>query len=73
VSVNASVVLRSCNRIESALEAIGHVQRQDCASFEIVVVEQTEHLTSEQHQRLAALERDPRIRIIRRRPLGGAG
>jgi glycosyltransferase involved in cell wall biosynthesis len=73
LSVRASVVLRSCNRIESALEALEHLQGQDYPSFEIVVVEQTEQMTPEQAHRLAALEGDPRIRIIRSRPLGGAG
>jgi glycosyltransferase involved in cell wall biosynthesis len=73
VSVRASVVLRSYNRIESALEAIGRLQEQDYSSFEIVVVEQTPHLTPDQALRLAALEGDPRIRIVRTRPLGGAG
>lgn len=73
MTLPASVVLRSFNRADAALEAARRLQQQDYPSFEIVILEQTANLTPEQKSGFAALERDPRVRVIRRPPLGGPG
>jgi glycosyltransferase involved in cell wall biosynthesis len=67
-----SVVIRSYNRLPAlcALIEILLAQRHD--SFEIVVVEQSTELPEEPATRLAELERDPRLRVLRGPPLGGA-
>ncbi|MCC7417042.1 MAG: glycosyltransferase family 2 protein [Acidobacteria bacterium] len=71
--LTASVVVRSYNRLDAALDAVDRLLRQDYPSFEIVLVEQTEVRTPAQEGRLGSLERDPRLRILRTRPLGGSG
>ncbi|HYU16702.1 MAG TPA: glycosyltransferase family 2 protein, partial [Candidatus Acidoferrum sp.] len=42
-------------------------------SFEVVVVEQSIDVEPADRARLASLERDPRLRVLRHPPLGGAG
>ena len=66
-----SVVIRSYNRIPSLCELIGAVLRQTVQDFEIVVVEQTRKVDPVDAERLAVLERDPRVRVLRHPPLGG--
>src|SRR5688572_3239999 len=67
-----SVVIRSYERGAAVIELIEAVLRQrDVPSFEIVVVEQSQHLAPEHAQRLAELARDERVRILEHRPLGG--
>lgn len=73
VTLTASVVLRSYKRVDSALEAAERLRQQDYPFFEIVLLEQTPDLAPDQEQRLAALARDSRVRVIRSRPLGGPG
>jgi glycosyltransferase involved in cell wall biosynthesis len=54
-------------------ELLARFCEQDYADFEVIVVEQSTQATAAQRTRLAALAVDPRIRIVRREPLGGAG
>lgn len=67
-----SVVVRSYNRIAALCELIEVLLAQDHASFEVVVVEQSTDVPPALAETLAGLERDPRLRVLRSGPLGGA-
>ena len=67
-----SVVIRSFNRLPSLCELIEVLLRQRHDDFEIVVVEQSIELPAAAVARLAALEADPRLHVLRVPPLGGA-
>jgi glycosyltransferase involved in cell wall biosynthesis len=66
-----SVVVRSFGRISSLVELLAALLRQDHDAFEIVVVEQTVAPRADEAAALAALEGDPRLRVLRYPPLGG--
>lgn len=67
-----SVVIRSYNRIGALCELLDRVLGQHCeAAFEVVVVEQSTRIGADEAARLAVLERDPRLRVLRLPPLGG--
>jgi glycosyltransferase involved in cell wall biosynthesis len=68
-----SVVVRSYNRIPALCQLLEMLLRQDYPQFEIVVIEQTAHIPSSHAAQLARLSADPRVRVIARPPLGGAG
>lgn len=67
-----SVVVRSYNRIPTLCRLLEALLDQRHAAFEIVVVEQSTGVPVDAAQRLAELARDPRVRVIRRPPLGGS-
>jgi glycosyltransferase involved in cell wall biosynthesis len=67
-----SVVVRSYNRIPTLCQLLHSLLRQDYPRFEIVVVEQTAVIPESHARELAQLSADPRVRMIRRPPLGGA-
>jgi glycosyltransferase involved in cell wall biosynthesis len=67
-----SVIVRSFNRVPSLCQLLDALLRQTWTDLEIVVVEQSTDVPAAAASRLAELAEDPRIRIIRRRPLGGA-
>lgn len=67
-----SVVIRSFNRLPALCELIAALLAQEHDSFEIVVVEQSTDRPAEAAARLAELERDDRVRVLRYPPLGGA-
>ena len=60
-------------RLDALLELLGRVLTQQHDAFEIVVVEQTVDPDPEAARRLAELEADPRLRVLRHPPLGGPG
>lgn len=66
-----SVVVRSFNRLAALGELLTALLAQDHDSFEIVVVEQSTLRMSADLARIDQLARDPRVRILRSRPLGG--
>lgn len=66
-----SVVVRSYNRLPALCTLLETLLLQRHDSFEVVVVEQSTRVEPEAAARLAELERDPRLRVIRREPLGG--
>ncbi|HEY0990887.1 MAG TPA: glycosyltransferase family 2 protein [Kofleriaceae bacterium] len=68
-----SVIVRSYNRLPALAELLEALLAQDHASFEVVVIEQTEERAPEDVARLDELARDPRIRILPHPPLGGPG
>jgi glycosyltransferase involved in cell wall biosynthesis len=68
-----SVVVRSYNRIPTLCQLLEALLRQDYGHFEVVVVEQTARIPASHAAELARLSADPRIRLIHRPPLGGAG
>jgi glycosyltransferase involved in cell wall biosynthesis len=70
---SVSVVIRSYNRLDCCIELLESVLAQGYSNFEVVVVEQSSEVTPEQTARLAQLEADPRVRILRSGPLGAAG
>jgi len=75
-SVDASVVVRSYNRLPALCELLTALLAQDApgVGFEIIVVEQsTQPPPSDLAARLDELFADPRVRVLRRPPLGGAG
>jgi glycosyltransferase involved in cell wall biosynthesis len=53
-------------------ELIPALLRQTWSNLEIVIVEQSTQAPPEAVARLAQLARDPRVRLLQRRPLGGA-
>jgi glycosyltransferase involved in cell wall biosynthesis len=74
--IDASVVVRSYNRLPALCELLAALLAQDApgVEYEVVVVEQsTKPAAPEVAARLDALFADPRVRILRRPPLGGAG
>ena len=68
-----SVIVRSYNRLGVLPELLEELLAQDHDDFEIVVVEQSVVRPPDDVARVDALARDPRVRIIRYRPLGGPG
>jgi glycosyltransferase involved in cell wall biosynthesis len=69
----ASIVVGSYNRLDSLCELLERFLAQDFTDFEVIVIEQSTRATDIQRQRLRQVARDPRIRVIHRPPLGGAG
>ena len=67
-----SVVIRSFNRLPALCELLAALLAQQHDSFEIVVVEQSTVRSPDSIARLDELARDPRLRIHRFEPLGGA-
>lgn len=67
-----TVVVRSYQRPRALAELLASLLEQDHDSFEIVVVEQTVEMSDEDAGRLAPLFADPRVRVLRFPPLGGA-
>jgi glycosyltransferase involved in cell wall biosynthesis len=67
-----SVLIRSYNRLPALCELIEILLDQDHDSFEVIVIEQSTERPDDAVARLATLEADPRLRIERRPPLGGA-
>jgi glycosyltransferase involved in cell wall biosynthesis len=68
-----SVVIRSLGRLDALAELLERVLAQEHDSFEVVVVEQTPDPLPEAAARIATFEEDPRVRVLRREPLGGPG
>jgi glycosyltransferase involved in cell wall biosynthesis len=71
MSPRVSVVVRSYNRLPACCELIEALLGQDHPSFEVVVVEQSTDKPDEAVARLAALEQDPRLTVLRVPPQGG--
>lgn len=74
--LDASIVVRSYNRLPALCELLAALLAQEApgVAFEVVVVEQsTRPPPPEIAVRLDALFADPRVRVLRRPPLGGAG
>jgi len=67
-----SVIIRSYNRLPALCELVGALLAQDHDSFEIVVIDQSTQKPDAAMATLAEYERDPRLRILRFPPLGGA-
>jgi glycosyltransferase involved in cell wall biosynthesis len=67
-----SVIVRSYNRLAALCELIERLLAQDHDSYEIVVIEQSTVRPDVTVRRLDALTADPRVRMIRSEPLGGA-
>jgi glycosyltransferase involved in cell wall biosynthesis len=67
-----SVIVRSFNRLPSLCQLLDALLRQTWSNLEIVVAEQSTEVPADAAARLAVLARDPRVRILKRRPLGGA-
>jgi glycosyltransferase involved in cell wall biosynthesis len=72
VTPRISIVVRSFNRLPSLCELAEALLAQRHDSFEIVVVEQSTVRPPDADARLAVLARDPRLRVHRFEPLGGA-
>jgi glycosyltransferase involved in cell wall biosynthesis len=70
--MQASIVVRSYNRLPALCELLERLLSQKHESFEIVVVEQSTRATDEERARLDSIARDSRVRILRHAPLGGA-
>lgn len=71
-SPRVSVVIRSYNRLPALCELLDVLLSQAHDSFEVVVVEQSTDKPAEAVARLATLEEDKRLRVLRSGPLGGA-
>jgi glycosyltransferase involved in cell wall biosynthesis len=67
-----SVLVRSYNRVGALCHLLERLLRQSWRWYEIVVVEQSTKVSELDAHRLDELARDPRIRMLRRPPLGGA-
>jgi glycosyltransferase involved in cell wall biosynthesis len=67
-----SVVIRSFNRLPALCELVGALLAQEHDSFEVVVVEQSTERPAAAATRLAELETDPRLRVLRVPQLGGS-
>lgn len=68
-----SVIVRSYNRLGALAELLERLLEQDHDDFEIVVIEQSTQRPAAELARVEALAQDPRVRILRHRPLGGPG
>jgi glycosyltransferase involved in cell wall biosynthesis len=67
-----SVIVRSYNRLPALVELVSALLDQDYPTFEVIVVEQSTDVPAEAGARLRRLEADPRLRVLRSPPLGGA-
>jgi len=67
-----SVLVRSYNRLPALVELLEVLLGQEHDSFEIVVVEQSTEKPDDAVRRIAELEQDARLRILRVPPLGGS-
>jgi glycosyltransferase involved in cell wall biosynthesis len=67
-----SIIVRSFNRLPCLCRLVEALLGQTWKNLEIVVVEQSTEVPPEAAARLAELARDPRVRLIHRKPLGGA-
>ena len=72
MSPRVSVIIRSYNRLPALCELVGALLAQDHDSFEIVVIDQSTQKPDAALAQLAEYERDPRLRVLRFPPLGGA-
>ncbi|HEY5921578.1 MAG TPA: glycosyltransferase [Kofleriaceae bacterium] len=68
-----SVIIRSFNRLPALCELVTVLLAQRHDSFEVVVIDQSIERPGDAADRLAELERDERLRVLRFPPLGGAG
>ena len=68
-----SVIVRSFNRLGLLGDLIDALLKQDHDSFEIVVIEQSTDRDRHDVDRVDKLARDPRVRLLESRPLGGPG
>ena len=68
-----SVMVRSYNRLPALCTLLENLLGQRHPRFEIVVVEQSTKRPEDAVSRLEELARDPRVRLLRHPPLGGAG
>jgi glycosyltransferase involved in cell wall biosynthesis len=66
-----SVVIRSFNRLPELVVLVETMLAQRHDSFEVVVVEQSTERPAAAAARLALLEGDPRVKVLRSGPLGG--
>ena len=72
MSVKASVIVRSYNRIPALLELLEKLRSQDFGSFEIIIVEQSTNYEKENWSELNVLiAKDSRIKLHKYDPLGG--
>jgi glycosyltransferase involved in cell wall biosynthesis len=67
-----SVLVRSHNRLATMCELVERLLHQAYPSFEVVIVEQSTEVSDLDAARVAAIAADPRVRLIRSRPIGGA-
>jgi glycosyltransferase involved in cell wall biosynthesis len=67
-----SVIVRSYNRLHALCRLVESLLAQTWRNLEIVIVEQSTDVPPDAAVRLVTLAQDPRIRLIYRRPLGGA-
>jgi glycosyltransferase involved in cell wall biosynthesis len=68
-----SIIVRSFNRLPALCKLLEALLAQRWPRFEIVVVEQSTDRPADAAARLEELTADPRIVLLRRPPLGGAG
>ncbi len=71
-SPRVSVVIRSYNRLPALCELLEALFAQRHDSFEITVIDQSTLRPEAAEKRLAELEHDPRLLVLRFPPLGGA-
>jgi GT2 family glycosyltransferase len=71
-SPRVSVVIRSYNRLPALCELLDVLLAQAHDSFEVIVVEQSTEKPDDAVARIATLEQDTRLRVLRSGPLGGA-
>jgi glycosyltransferase involved in cell wall biosynthesis len=68
-----SVAVRSFKRLPQLIQLVRRLQRQRYPRFEVVVIEQSVAERGHYRTELAALARDPRVRLLEYPPLGAAG
>lgn len=66
------MVVRSYNRLPALCRLLAALLAQRHDAFEVVVVEQSTRRDPDAQARLDELARDPRLRVLRHPPLGGA-
>jgi GT2 family glycosyltransferase len=67
-----SIIVRSFNRVPSLCRLVEALLAQQWPSFEVVIVEQSTEVPPAAAGRLTELAADPRVRMVRHPPLGGA-
>ncbi len=72
VAPRVSVLVRSYNRLPALCELLTVLLTQDHDAFEVVVVEQSTEQPPAAVATLRGFEADPRLRVLRSGPLGGA-
>tara|TARA_R110002096_G_scaffold78670_6_gene185090 strand:+ start:2098 stop:2958 length:861 start_codon:yes stop_codon:yes gene_type:complete len=71
VQVQASIIVRSYNRVHALCELVDNLLSQDYDSYEVIIVEQSTKYEQKDWNKLLELSKDSRITLLKFEPLAG--